>query len=387
VTPADPNGDLAEGSYVVDVTPLGRNHYQVDSVGTVGTHSTTRTERGVRVVLAPPQSFKYALFSLTDITTKNNNNVHGDIWANGSVTVVNNDTVDGSIWAANGYVHLDQNSEVTGDVWTGSYDAGGNSILLDGGAQIGGDAKASSTTPDCTDDPGRFSYKIDNSGDIAGTATLWGNMFGGGSYGELQAGVCTLAPATKPIPGFTYNPLNYDPAPTEHASVAAFESWLDTGSNRDQFQGVHYVLGAGTIDLGGVTVVADAAVIAPQAGIDASNGLDDEPGDKVLVLASWYQPPAGATCTSQGGNPVDCAIGIKNNFQPDNGTATLLYAPNGPISFKNNANFLGAVYGNNIVLKNNMELTYDARVEQVVGFGEVTLEVESWVERPVDELD
>jgi hypothetical protein len=389
VTPADPTGAVTEGSYVVDVTPLGRNHYQVDSVGTVGSHSTLITERGIRVVLAPPPSFKYALFSLTDVTTKNNNYVKGDIWANGSVTVYSNDTVEGHANAANGYVMLQSGSTVTGNAWTGSYNAGGYSMVLENGAEIGGDAKASSTTPDCTDDLGHFNYKIDNGGTIGGTATLWSNLNPGGSIGELQTGVCTLAPATKPIPEFRYNPLNYDPAPSEYASVAAFQTWLNTGTNMTDFSGVHYVSGSGVIDLNGVVVTGDAAVIAPQAAIyaDGGQGLSDIPGDKVLVLASWYAPPAATTCTNNGGNPEDCAIGIKNNFQPENDTAVLLYAPNGPIAFKNSADFLGAVYGNNIVLKNNMDLTYDSRVEQVVGFGPVTLEVESWVERPVDDLD
>jgi hypothetical protein len=278
---------------------------------------------------------------------------------------------------------------VTGDVWTGNCNAGGYSMVLETGAEIGGDAKASSTTPDCTDDPGHFSYKIDNGGTIGGTATLWSFLNPGGAIGQLQTGVCTLAPATKPIPQFRYNPLNYDPAPSEYASVDDFQDWLDTGTNKTTYSGVHHVSGAGVSDLNGVTVVGDAAVIAPQAAIhsDGGTGLSDGPGDKVLVLASWYAPPAGATCTNTGGNPEDCAIGIKNNFQPDNNTAVLLYAPNGPISFKNSADFVGAVFGNNIVMKNNMDLVYDSRVEQVVGFGPVTLEVESWVERPADELD
>ena len=43
--------------------------------------------------MAPPISFKYALFSLSDVTTKNNNVVCGDIWANTYVEVYNGDSV------------------------------------------------------------------------------------------------------------------------------------------------------------------------------------------------------------------------------------------------------------------------------------------------------
>ena len=58
----------------------------------------------------------------------------------------------------------------------------------------------------------------------------------------------------------------------------------------------------------------------------------------------------------------------------------LLYAPNGPVAFKNNADFLGAVYANNIQIKNNMNVVYDPRVNQIVGFGTVTLDIDLWRE-------
>jgi hypothetical protein len=104
------------------------------------------------------------------------------------------------------------------------------------------------------------------------------------------------------------------------------------------------------------------------------------------VLASFYSAPP-TSCTTNGGNPGDCAIGFKNNFQPASGsltggnnTAVLLYAPNGPVAFKNNAQFQGAVYANNIQLKNNLDVVYDTRVDQIVGFGPETLVVDQWLE-------
>ena len=45
----------------------------------------------------PPKSFKYALFSLSSVDTKNNDIVNGDIWANDEVTVDQNDVVNGSV--------------------------------------------------------------------------------------------------------------------------------------------------------------------------------------------------------------------------------------------------------------------------------------------------
>jgi hypothetical protein len=376
------SGITAEGGYDVSVTYLGRNRYQIDSDGSAGTHSSLTASRSVRVILAPPRSFRYALFSLTDIDTKNNDYVEGDVWANGSVRVDENDVITGSINAATGWVFLDNNSSVEGDVVAGGYDpATGNSIGVSTGSSIGGKATGASTVPDCADDPSHLSYKIDVVGSIAGETKTWGSKTGGGSTGSLTTGVCLAAPATKPIPTFTFNAANYSPAPVEFATVAAFNTWIAT--NGSNLSGTFYVKGSGAIDINGVSIAGDTTIIAESAAIDAFGGVgvsDANAADKLLVLISYYQPPAGSACTNTGGNPLDCAIGIKNNFQPDNNTATLLYTPNGPTAFKNNAEFHGAVYANDIVLKNNMELVYDERVEQIVGFGTVTLESESWVE-------
>ncbi len=388
--PAAFTGSVTDGDYAVEVTALGRNRYRIEAVGQVGTVESLATTRGLEVVMAPPPSFQYAIFSLSDVNTKNTNEIHGDIWANGSVTVYQSDLVEGSVNAATGFAQLEQASTVTGDVWTGGYDATNNGIAVALNATIGGSATAGSTTPGCTDDPGRFAYNITNNGTITGTATAWGNVFGGGTAGGSQVGVCTAAPVTKAIPNFMFNATNYDPAPTEYASVADFQAWLATGGNRTNLSGVHYVQGSGVIDLDGVKIGGDTAVIAPDASISAEGGqgISEVANgiDKVLVLASWYQPPAGSACTTNSGDPLDCAIGIKNNFGPSTDTATLLYAPNGPCSFKNSADFFGAVYCQDIVLKNNMNLVYDERVEQVVGFGDVTLQVDAWIEKPVADL-
>ena len=93
-----------------------------------------------------------------------------------------------------------------------------------------------------------------------------------------------------------------------------------------------------------------------------------------------YYAGAATSCTTNGGNPGDCAISFKNNFQQSDNTAVLLYAPNGPVGFKNNAEFHGAVYANNIQVKNNMNVVYDPTVEQIVGFGDVTLDITQWLE-------
>ncbi len=401
-------GTTAEGTYQYRVTRMPRNRYQIDAMGTVGSVASLRGERRLRVTMAPPRSFSYALFSLSDVTTKNNNVVCGDIWANTYVTVYQNDAVrspdsddcpdgsggSGSVTAATGYVSLQHNSSVDGDVWAGGNNSAGEAITLAGGASIGGFAKASSSAPGCADDPTHLQYEVVNDGSIDGMVTTWGTVTGSGLSGGQLPFTCTLASATKTIPQFSFNVSNY-PAGTVHeytfpADYTAFNSYVNAHQNN--LSGVFYITGGDSstpVDLGGVSVGGDLTVVATSAPIDASGGIGSVVGDttdKLVVLASFYAAPA-TSCSTNGGNPGDCAIGIKNNFQPvdDNvsdgaNTAVLLYAPNGPVAFKNNAQFLGAVYASNIQVKNNMDIVYDPRVNQIVGFGSITLDIDLWLE-------
>jgi hypothetical protein len=380
--PAPISGTSSEGRYDTVVTYLGRNRYRIDSTGSVGARGGLETARTVRVTYGPPKSFRYALFSLTDVNTKNNDLVVGDVWANGGVTVDQNDTVEGSVTAATGPVFLDNHSHVTGAVWSGGFDNTDHAIDVSTGARIDGTVKASSSAPNCSDDPGNTHYNVNVVGSIGGSVVTWGNKTGGGSTGTLSTHVCTNAAATKPMPTFNYAAANYDPTPKEYASPAAFTTYLNAG-HRASLSGTHRIDGGGSsepIDLTGVNITGDTTIIATQAPIDANGVGSANTTDKLLVLVSYYAPPPGSACTDNGGNPQDCAIGLKNNFQPTSNTATLLYAPNGPVAFKNNADFVGAVYANDIVLKNNQQTVYDPRVDQIVGFGPVTLQQESWVE-------
>ena len=99
-------GHTADGDYNVTVTYLGRHRYQIDSAARVGSVQGLASERTVRVILGPPKSFKYALFSLSSVDTKNNDIVNGDIWANDEVTVDQNDVVNGSVTSATKYVTM-----------------------------------------------------------------------------------------------------------------------------------------------------------------------------------------------------------------------------------------------------------------------------------------
>ncbi|MGQ0825742.1 MAG: hypothetical protein ACT4OX_12095 [Actinomycetota bacterium] len=378
--PGDFTGDTADGTFMVTITSLGRNRYEIQSTGTAGQGPGLVGERTVRVVMGPPKSFQFALFSLTDIDTKNNDIVNGDVWANGSVTVDQNDEINGDVTAATGIVTMRNGSTIDGDVVTGGYNASGNAMEL---TTVTGTATAASTSPGCVDDFGHSNYKI-TGGTVQGNATSWGSI-ASTVNGTKTTHVCTSAPATKTMPTFTYNAANYSPAPQVFTSPAGFAAYVNLHEN--DMHGTFYVTGGGQndpVDITGISISGDLTIIATDAPITADQGSADvtsaNDDDKILVLVSYYQPPQNVACATNGGNPGDCAIGVKNNFQVDDNTATLVYAPNGPVAFKNNADFVGAVYANNIVMKNNQTTTYDARVDQIIGFGPVTLERESWVE-------
>ena len=399
------HGTTDVGSYDYQVTALARNSYRIDAVGTVGTSAGLSSARRLRVTLSPPPSFSSALFSLTDISMKNNNTVCGDVWSNTSVVVDNGNAVrattnsscpsgglgTGKVTAATGYVQLMSGTAVDGNVWSGGYDSSGYGINIANTATIGGSASASSSTPACADDPTSLKYKIGPSGTVKGSATAWGAITSG-ILGTRSPTTCTTGSPTQSIPTFTYNAANY-PAGTVHeynfpSDYVAFKTYI--AANKSNLSGTFYLAGGGAaypIDLGGVVVTGDLAIFAQASPIDASGGIDASGStDKTIVLASWFTAPA-SSCTTGGGNPADCAISIKNNFDMQSGslsagdnTAVLLYAPNGPIAFKNNAEFHGAVYANNIQINNNMKLATDPRVASIVGFGTTTLDVSLWLE-------
>ena len=146
--------------------------------------------RRLRVMMAPPRSFNYALFSLSDVTTKNNNVVCGDIWANTYVTVYQNDAVRAARQRLprrlGGRAAASPRRRATSPCSTTARSTAtrgqaattrsGQAIMLDGGAHIGGFAKASSSSPGCADDLGHSRYKVDNGGTIDGTVTTWGTV-------------------------------------------------------------------------------------------------------------------------------------------------------------------------------------------------------------------
>lgn len=400
-SPLTITGATSEGSYTVTVTAQQRNRHLVTSLGTAPGPAGLGAKRRVQFLLAPPPAFRAALLSNTSIDTKNNDHVKGDVWANENVFVDAHDVIEGSITAATGWISMGHDARVTGAAQSGGYHPTTNDgIRLEQNAVIEGNATASVTAPvetgACGGEPqNRYTIRLQNGTHVHGDAKTWGSVASSGTvHGQTSQFVCTAAPPTIPIPIFVYNASNYDPStlhvwgtPTSPSATASADASLWIEANRTNLKGTLVVFQSGgqtqsnRLDLSGGVLREDFTLITnlPIYSASASDSIPDH--DAIVVLASFYQPEAGTQCDVNH-DASDCAIHLKNHAQTSSDVAWLSYAPNGPVAIKNNSNAYGAVYAQNIQIKNNQTLTYDPRIERIVGFGPVTLEPSQWRELP-----
>ncbi|MBA3303528.1 MAG: polymer-forming cytoskeletal protein [Acidimicrobiia bacterium] len=391
-TPSDPQ-EVPGGEYDVSVTVPRRGWATIDSTGYVpNADAPNALRRRVRVTYGPERAFEFALFSDGDLEVKNNGDVVGDVFANQAILLRNNKIVQGSVISATGTVELGNNAEVRrngdqgGDVRSGGYDASGLwGTRLGAGAVVEGSVTArAAQCPGVAADSGR--YNISNAGAIQGNATARGSI--NGSVGGNQAPfTCVEQEARRELPGFTYVASNYT-NPVEHGTApdadgvrtgarTAFQAWV--GPNSTNLQGTHRVMdttcrdapGTSTpIDLGSTTITGDFTLIT-NCRIDFSNNVtysgSSDAEVNIISLNSSTDPPA---------------VDIKNNFTiPDPGPAVLLYST-GLVYGKNNLETNGTVVSQSIFVENNMDVTYDARVERITGFGTRRYERISWEEIP-----
>lgn len=388
-------GTTEEGQYSVTVTQGSRNVFTVDSTGSVRAGAQLNAERSLRVTLEPPRMFEEALFSFTTVETKNGDTVEGDIWANQNIILADNTHVTGSLVAATGYVKLSNGADVDEDVWSGGFDSSTNyAVHVPNNARVDGDAKASVTAPQTAnpcDGVSNANYKVRVDGAIGGSVTTWGQVEGGGSTGPVSNNTCTSAPATKEMPVYTYTSTSYDPAtlheygtPSAPVSdaISQFQAYVNAQTEK-RIQGTFVVFQSGTVsqsnrvDLTGVKIVGDTTIIT-NAPVFTNNTTDDT-SDAIFAVISTYQPPTGTSCDVNQ-DSSECAVHLKNNFSVSGNTAVLIYTPYGPAAVKNNAVQFGVIYGDSVQVKNNQTMTYDARVDRIVGFGDVTLEITRWEE-------
>src|SRR2546428_118672 len=163
------------------------------------------------------------------------------------------------------------------------------------------------------------------------------------------------------MPVFTYSSSNYDPATLHEygtattpsaTAVSDFQTYIT--AHKNAFQGTFFVNQSGTVnqsvrpDLTGVTITGDTTIVSNTPIF--TNGMTDNTTDAILTLVSTYKPPTGSSCDINQ-DKSECSVHLKNNFQPSQKTAVLVYSPYGPVAIKNNQIQFGAVYADNIVIK------------------------------------
>ena len=198
-------GTTGEGTYQYRIVAQPRNRYQIDAVGTVGNTGTLQASRRLRVTMAPPIVVQVRPVLLVRRHAEEQHNVCGDVYAGTYVDVCNNDAVhraDESVvpepdggererHRVDGVQSMGNNSVVEGTVWSGGYNS---RVGISNGGSIGGDAKASSSTPGCARRSRPPKYKI-SGGTVAGNATAWGAITSTVSGTKSQS-TCTQASAS-----------------------------------------------------------------------------------------------------------------------------------------------------------------------------------------------
>lgn len=356
---------------------------QVVSTGYVPAKTTAGAiKRKIRVTYGPWATFKYALYSDTGLALKNNDGTTGDVFANESIVMNNNSGVTGSVISATGSVYLNNGAQVHkngsegGNVYSGGYDPAGRwGILLDMNAEIEGSAFAEAET--CPGVPADdANYNISNNGLIRGSALARGSI-NGAINGTSTPYHCQVRHARETLPEFHYDPTLYTSV-TEYTTVSAFQSWVDANASNlvgtrrvwvdacasDPSGVANYVDMGGTTFKDGFNLITNCRI---DFGLNASYSGSSDGAVQLIALNNSTSPPA---------------INFKNNFTVPNPAPSVLVYSTGSIEIKNSAESNGAVYAGAISIKNNLEVTYDPRVERTIGFGPEKFSRVSWEELP-----
>ncbi len=330
VTPVDPNDPDDLDRYIV-----ARSYSPYKGAPRVATRQVEQ-----QVTLDPIDGFSHALFaspgglvgdnnstitgdvySASDLTLAQSAKVFGDLTAAGNITTHNNSTIGGNVWAGKAATIDNSQTTVEGDVWSGSN--AGEGVALTGA--------------------------------VLGDVQTGGTVTGGGTVsGTTSENNPPPPPPTLTQPTFTWDPNNYLSATSWTSASNFMAHWSD---NTGAFSGHHYIGGGDsssnkiTLDkkwtmTGDVTLVAEGPITLAR---DVVNGTSDEL--VLTVISSSDRAPA---------------IEFTNNVTIPADIKILLYAPNGLIDFSQLKDFHGVVYGESINLSQQFTLAYDP--PEVPGF-------------------
>ncbi|TMK87703.1 MAG: hypothetical protein E6G43_10420, partial [Actinobacteria bacterium] len=329
----------------------------VTSVGYFPTKTSPTFTREVQATYEPVATFKYALFSQTALDIKNNATITGDIYSDGNVTVGQNATICGSITSSAGAVTLANGGQVltsnatygcsgkSGRIWTG----GSGGIVGTQQAVIAGDAIAGApSTSSCSSTSGNYAVTISGGGTytVNGAAKACGKISGITGETSSTPGITTTAPTPVMFPTFVFDPNNYPTASTDPLHLQCYPSAGTCGSNQsatavadfNAYIAAHKTSLTGTfgvwqtspqpmssstcttasttqICLDGITLGGDLTIVT-NAPVDFGNTstitTTSSSISSDMTVVSTYQPTAGTTCTTNGG---DCSIYGQNSVE------------------------------------------------------------------------
>lgn len=396
-------GSVPGGQYETTVAPApssGLGRRSITSTAYVPSKNHPKeVRRRVRVIIGPPPSFKYALFGDRCLAVGNvGSPIIGDLFSNGHVFLDNGSKVIGDVYSSRGAVRLDQNAEVRkdgskgGSVFSGgrasdpgsciSVGPGNWGIDVNNGSVIERDAHAQ--RPECASSPPASQYGITggNTAQISGSSFSWGTVNSSINTGPVTQPICEVRPAPLTLPGFAaFNPAmaavppdyGYNKAfytsmtgmtPTIWTTTAAFKLWLAT--NKTNLQGIHFIKqdavnALQVIDLTGATITDHFILVTP-GKIYRTNAFSTSLFDNTSA------PKRTVQLVSLIG-PGNLGIEIPENNIVINGQPCMLFYTTGKVDMMNTNLIYGAVYGDEVELKNGFKVAYDPCVDSSLGFG------------------
>lgn len=365
------------GEWWVRITAIDASTwlYQVESWGW-GPSSSHRQrvvqKVAIQVALIPDSSgFTHALFAESHMTGLNRKEVYGDVYAGSTTSISNSTSIFTNDVGHPGVGRL----RVNGDLLISS---GSNNYFQDR-VDVQGIVRDDKSGSDYADVWVRNDESIDTStnygqdsyfksADVSGEARFRAGSWSGAINGTVISPVASIAdlPAL-PLPVFVWDASQYTSA-TEHASVAAFETWF--AANENALSGVHYVPGPVDLDFGGTQMTGGFMVVSTGSMSVTkmpSTAASVDPMTIVLV----QMDPAGRLTTSNQVTTVDSVL------------HALLFS-NGEFDAANQTTIHGAIYGHEDISANRVEVHFRPPDEELlVGFDFSSVPPTSFTAQPL----
>lgn len=329
------DGDEVVGSYQVRIDPedgtscdTERRVIHAWGFGATGGERSMR-HLEVQVDLIPQDGFQFTLFASGPdglVVANNNARIDGDVYAEnmsqthnnldaqkvispGSIHTKDNAVYSSTLWAG-GDVTVGQNAKIGASVLATGSSANGD-VTLENGAEIAKDIKA------------------------AGTVNLPTNYSVGGSITENHPNL--PPPPQLDKPDFTWDPNNYS-SPQTFSTASELSDALE--ANKDDLHGTYYTDDPGaTVKMPKHATVTGPLTVVTTGKVDAGRSMKASGGPwQVVVVAE------------DGGTG---AIGVEKPASFDSALDVLLYTE-GEVDLKNQTTMRGAIYADEIKLKNKV---------------------------------